>query len=54
MENTTKASEYRQRAVRCREQATVANNPQSKEYWLRTAEDWLKMAENAERVQKSK
>jgi hypothetical protein len=44
-------SEYRKRAASCREQAAVAKDPKSKEFWLRAAEYWTKVVESAERAQ---
>jgi hypothetical protein len=49
--NTKDPSEYRKRAAHCREQAAATNDPKSKEFWLRTAEYWTKMAESAEQTQ---
>jgi hypothetical protein len=47
-------SDYRERAVHCRERAAAVSDPKSKEYWLRMADDWAKLAESTERAQDRK
>jgi hypothetical protein len=42
------ANKFRKQAEECREQAAKAISPLHKEAWLRTAEEWLKLAQAAE------
>jgi hypothetical protein len=46
------APRFRKQGDECREQAERAINPLDKEGWLRLAEEWLKMAAEAERRQR--
>jgi hypothetical protein len=39
---------YLKQAEECREQAAKAISPLDKEAWLRTAEEWLKLAASAD------
>jgi len=40
---------FRKLAEECREQAAKAVNPVDKQQWLRLSEEWLKLAQAAER-----
>ena len=42
------AAKFRRQADESREQAAKAVNPLDKEAWLRTAEEWLKLAVSTE------
>ena len=44
------AARFRKQAEECQEQATKASAPLDKEAWLRTAEEWLKLAASADRT----
>jgi hypothetical protein len=44
----TRPDEFKNNADDCRKQAERATNDIDKEYWLRLAEHWLKMAQLAE------
>ena len=43
------AARFRKQADEAREHASRAHSPLDKEAWLRVAEEWLKLAESAER-----
>jgi hypothetical protein len=43
------AEKFHKEAEECRQMAKQAANPQDKEAWVRLAEDWLKLAQEAER-----
>jgi hypothetical protein len=45
----TDAERFRKKAEECRDLAEKAMSPLDKEAWLRLAEDWLKLAREAER-----
>jgi hypothetical protein len=45
----TDAERFRKEAEECRELAEKAMSPLDKEAWVRLAEDWLKLAQEAER-----
>jgi hypothetical protein len=40
---------FRSEAKECRQRAERATSPIDKQAWLRLAEDWIKLAEEAER-----
>jgi hypothetical protein len=42
------ADRFRSQAQECREQAAKSVNPLDKEAWLRTAEEWIKLAISVE------
>ncbi|MEK9285694.1 hypothetical protein MTR72_39920 [Bradyrhizobium sp. ISRA442] len=42
------AERFRRAAEKCRELAEEATSPLDKEAWLRLAEDWLKLAQQAD------
>jgi hypothetical protein len=42
------ADEFRKNADECRQQAESAINPLDKERWLKIAEHWLQMAQEAD------
>ena len=42
------AARFRKQAEQCREQAAKALSPLDKEAWLRTAEEWLKLAQSVD------
>jgi hypothetical protein len=42
------AARFRKLADDCRQQAEKAISPLDKEAWLRTAEEWIKLAQSAE------
>jgi hypothetical protein len=42
------AARFRKQAEECREQAAKAFSPLDKEAWLRTAEEWIKLAMSVE------
>jgi hypothetical protein len=42
------AARFRKQADECREQASKAFSPLDKEAWLRTAEEWIKLAMSVE------
>jgi hypothetical protein len=44
----SRANEFRTNADECREQAARAINPLDKERWLKIAQHWLQMAQEAE------
>jgi hypothetical protein len=44
----TDAERFRKEAQECRELAEKATSPADKEAWLHLAEDWLKLAQEAE------
>jgi hypothetical protein len=43
------AADYRERSDRCRRKAEESNDPATKAYWLKFAEQWLQLAEDADR-----
>jgi hypothetical protein len=43
------AARFRKQAEECREQAAKAFSPLDKEAWLRTAEEWIKLAMSVEK-----
>ncbi|MBO4228080.1 hypothetical protein [Bradyrhizobium neotropicale] len=45
----TDAQRFRKQAQECQELAGKAENARDKEAWLLLAEDWLKLAQGAER-----
>ena len=45
----TNAERFRKEAEECRELAEKAMSPLDQEAWVRLAEDWLKLAQEAER-----
>jgi hypothetical protein len=47
---TSAADHYRQNADECGKQAEKASSPQDKERWLKQAEKWLDLAQQAEAV----
>jgi hypothetical protein len=44
-----KATEFRERACDCRRQAELAMKGTSKEQWLKIADQWEQLAQQAER-----
>ena len=44
----TDADKFRKKAEECSQQAESSVSQLEKEYWLRLAADWIKLAENAE------
>ena len=46
---TEDAARYRDKAEDCRQQAERAINPLDKEAWFRLGEEWLRMAQKAEK-----
>ena len=44
----SRADEFRKNANECRQQAAKAFNPLDKERWLKIAEHWLRMAQEAD------
>jgi hypothetical protein len=42
------AARFRQEAEECRQQAEKAISPLDKEAWLRTAGEWIKLAQSVE------
>ena len=40
---------YRRQAKTCREMAEKATDPHDREEWLRLAQEWIEMAERADR-----
>ena len=44
----TDADRFRKKAEECSQQAESSVSQLEKEYWLRLAADWIKLAENAE------
>jgi hypothetical protein len=42
------AARFRQQAEECRQQAEKAISPLDKEAWLRTASEWIELAQSAE------
>jgi hypothetical protein len=42
------AARFRKQAEECREQAAKAISPLDKEAWLRTSEEWLKLAQSVD------
>jgi hypothetical protein len=47
--NADKIQTYRDNADHCRRQASSTRDPETKASWLKLAEDWLSMAQSAER-----
>ena len=45
----TRVEEYLKTAADCREEADTAASPAHKVQWLKLAEHWLRMADEAER-----
>jgi hypothetical protein len=45
----SKAEEYRNDAATCRKQSETAINPDEKGPWLKIANEWLQMADAADR-----
>jgi hypothetical protein len=43
------ADEFRKQAEECRQLAATAIKPKDKAFWLRLAEDWLKLAQEADK-----
>ena len=43
------AADYRARADRCRQKAEESSDPKNKAYWLKFAEQWLQLAQDADR-----
>ena len=43
------ADDYRKNADECRELAAKASNPNDKAQWLKLVQEWLRMAQEAER-----
>jgi gluconate kinase len=52
--NMTKADEFRKQANDAREMATRALKQEDKAVWLRVAEDWIKLAQQADQSGESK
>jgi hypothetical protein len=50
----TKADEFRKQANDAREMATRALKQEDKAFWLRVAEDWIKLAQQADQSGESK
>ena len=48
MTDTDDADGFRKKAEECSQQAESSVSELEKEYWLRLAADWIKLAENAE------
>jgi hypothetical protein len=48
------AAEFRQHAEECRQLARTARKPEDQAFWLRLAEDWLKLAQHADESQKKR
>lgn len=48
-----KIQTYRDNADHCRRQASSTRDPETKASWLKLAEDWLGMAQSAERQAES-
>jgi hypothetical protein len=46
----SRAETYRENADECRQQAERSINPADKERWLKIAEYWLKMAQEADTI----
>jgi hypothetical protein len=44
--------EFRKQAEECRQLAGTAIKPVDKAFWLRLAEDWLKLAQDADKPSK--
>ena len=44
------ADTYREWAAECRQSADRAARPQDEAFWLRWADDWMKLAEECERT----
>jgi hypothetical protein len=44
----SRADEFRKNADECRRQAELSLNPLDKERWLKIAEHWLQMAQEAD------
>ena len=42
---------FRSKATECRHLAETAINPLDKEAWLQLAEDWIKLAEDAQEME---
>ena len=42
--------EFRQRAVECRQVAATVTDASDKAFWLRLADDWMKIASQADKV----
>ena len=43
------ADDFRKQAVECRQLAATTTIPADKAFWLRVAEDWLKLAQEADK-----
>jgi hypothetical protein len=44
------AQEFRERAEECHRLATAVSDPRAKAFWLRSAEDWMKVAAASEKL----
>ena len=48
------ADQFRKEAQEARQMADNATSPQDKEFWLHIAEEWLKLAQEAEKPKDSR
>jgi len=46
------ADDFRKQAEECRQLAAAAIKPADKAFWLRVAEDWLRLAQEADKPSK--
>jgi hypothetical protein len=45
-----KAAQYRRDADKCSQQAEIARSSLAKEYWLKIAEAWIKLAKSDDAI----